>query len=133
MKREDRCLTAGPPDGVEVHLLGLAPAGLAGLLPPAQPEEQVVGIRVELGDEAVPCRRVAADRVVVRDGGRAVADGQRQPGAQQPADRGGRAGRAGVSDHLPLIATVLCESSGTARKGRETQGKAVITAFKRED
>eukprot|EP01051_Picozoa_sp_SAG22_P015344 SAG22_NODE_1989_length_3201_cov_1.728240_3_plen_200_part_00 len=33
-----------------------------------------------------------------------------------------------------LIATsVLCESSGTARKGRETQGKAVIIAFKRED
>eukprot|EP01051_Picozoa_sp_SAG22_P001757 SAG22_NODE_73_length_22318_cov_47.105315_4_plen_334_part_00 len=28
-----------------------------------------------------------------------------------------------------LIATVLCESSGTARKGRETQGKAVIAAF----
>eukprot|EP01051_Picozoa_sp_SAG22_P024992 SAG22_NODE_7192_length_764_cov_1.553383_1_plen_43_part_10 len=26
-----------------------------------------------------------------------------------------------------LMATVLCERSGTARKGRETQGKAVIT------
>eukprot|EP01051_Picozoa_sp_SAG22_P000610 SAG22_NODE_17_length_32684_cov_34.234095_23_plen_206_part_00 len=31
------------------------------------------------------------------------------------------------------MATVLCESSGTARKGRETEGKAVITAFNRED
>eukprot|EP01051_Picozoa_sp_SAG22_P018916 SAG22_NODE_3329_length_1775_cov_6.273866_4_plen_128_part_01 len=29
-----------------------------------------------------------------------------------------------------LMATVGCESSGTARKGRETQGKAMITAFK---
>eukprot|EP01051_Picozoa_sp_SAG22_P002732 SAG22_NODE_125_length_18883_cov_12.351629_3_plen_100_part_00 len=34
---------------------------------------------------------------------------------------------------MTLIATVRCERSGTARKGRETQGKAVITAFKRED
>eukprot|EP01051_Picozoa_sp_SAG22_P023569 SAG22_NODE_6137_length_893_cov_65.185139_1_plen_99_part_10 len=33
---------------------------------------------------------------------------------------------------LLLMATVGCESSGTARKGRETEGKAVITAFKRE-
>eukprot|EP01051_Picozoa_sp_SAG22_P017319 SAG22_NODE_2642_length_2345_cov_1.625111_2_plen_458_part_01 len=31
---------------------------------------------------------------------------------------------------LQLIATVGCESSGIARKGRETDGKAVITAFK---
>eukprot|EP01051_Picozoa_sp_SAG22_P013467 SAG22_NODE_1511_length_4257_cov_10.774651_4_plen_77_part_00 len=31
---------------------------------------------------------------------------------------------------VPLIATVGCERSGTARKGRETEGKAVITAFK---
>eukprot|EP01051_Picozoa_sp_SAG22_P000491 SAG22_NODE_14_length_33165_cov_13.196698_10_plen_406_part_00 len=34
---------------------------------------------------------------------------------------------------VSLIATVCCERSGTARKGRETQRKAVITAFKRED
>eukprot|EP01051_Picozoa_sp_SAG22_P022085 SAG22_NODE_5151_length_1076_cov_1.414534_1_plen_71_part_01 len=36
----------------------------------------------------------------------------------------------GGREHLvagTLIATVLCESSGTARKGRETEGKAVIT------
>eukprot|EP01051_Picozoa_sp_SAG22_P014674 SAG22_NODE_1817_length_3516_cov_34.397425_1_plen_235_part_10 len=39
----------------------------------------------------------------------------------------------GADGEEVLIATVLCESSGTARKGRETQGKAVITAFKRED
>eukprot|EP01051_Picozoa_sp_SAG22_P001680 SAG22_NODE_69_length_22779_cov_71.088139_4_plen_181_part_00 len=32
-----------------------------------------------------------------------------------------------------MIATVRCERSGTARKGRETEEKAVITAFKRED
>eukprot|EP01051_Picozoa_sp_SAG22_P004791 SAG22_NODE_265_length_13348_cov_150.719149_18_plen_166_part_00 len=50
----------------------------------------------------------------------------------QPLDRptarlaGGR-----VPLRQQLIATsVRCERSGTARKGRETEGKAVITAFK---
>eukprot|EP01051_Picozoa_sp_SAG22_P013333 SAG22_NODE_1479_length_4327_cov_1.368496_5_plen_150_part_00 len=36
---------------------------------------------------------------------------------------------AAVAAAAPLMATVICESSGTARKGSETQGKAVITAF----
>ena len=33
----------------------------------------------------------------------------------------------------PTCSSGPCERSGTARKGRETEGKAVITAFKRED
>eukprot|EP01051_Picozoa_sp_SAG22_P002616 SAG22_NODE_119_length_19257_cov_43.260413_7_plen_370_part_00 len=39
----------------------------------------------------------------------------------------------GLPAQVRLLATVRCERSGTARKGRETEGKAVITAFKRED
>eukprot|EP01051_Picozoa_sp_SAG22_P006728 SAG22_NODE_450_length_10398_cov_8.760171_11_plen_80_part_00 len=39
-------------------------------------------------------------------------------------------GALGRVDRGQLIATVGCERSGTARKGREIEGKAVITAFK---
>eukprot|EP01051_Picozoa_sp_SAG22_P023065 SAG22_NODE_5788_length_952_cov_1.264947_1_plen_257_part_10 len=39
----------------------------------------------------------------------------------------------GPTGRASLVATVRCERSGTARKGRETEGKAVTTAFKRED
>eukprot|EP01051_Picozoa_sp_SAG22_P006867 SAG22_NODE_465_length_10181_cov_6.604444_7_plen_103_part_00 len=56
------------------------------------------------------------------------------PGLRRLADRHVVLGRQqGVADKQLLIATVGCESSGTARKGRETEGQAVITAFKRED
>eukprot|EP01051_Picozoa_sp_SAG22_P007905 SAG22_NODE_575_length_8991_cov_12.134859_5_plen_157_part_00 len=102
--------------------LGRRPAGR-----PHRPGDRPL----RLGKRAVTTRRPTTAAAAAA---RARPERQRPVGRHFLVDRDRRpaAGAAGLRQPR-LIATVGCKRSGTARKGRETEGKAVITAFKRED